>query len=222
MSDNVDKKRDRLMAKLSRLPVDERDRGLVAETLEALDVRYHLYDKMAREPRVAEIIEEMFRRLVDTFGSLGSLQNKKVLDLACGSNTSRAPGRLHFDTPFGEIKIGGPKRGYAAQFEPWFCRILHALGAEPVGVDVGDLEAEAFIHHRVDLAQPGALDFLPSHSFDAIQDSRLFGSPEFTAHVPKRAERWKVAQEIRRQEQRLLKPGGILIHSDAAVLSDAL
>jgi len=218
MSDNVNKKRDRLIAKLRRLPVDERGRVLVVKTLEVLDVRYRLDDKMAHEPRVGEIIEEMFSRLVDAFGSLGRVQHQRVLDLACGSNTSRAPGALRLDTPFGEIRIGGPKRGYAAEFEPWFCRILLALGAEPVGVDVGDLEAEAFTHYRVDLVQPGALDFLPSQSFDAIQDSRLFGSPEFTAHVPVRAARWKVAQEIRRQEQRLLKPGGILIHSDAAVL----
>jgi hypothetical protein len=67
----------------------------------------------------------------------------------------------------------------------------------------------------VDLGKPGALDFLPDTSFDGIQDSRLFGSPEFTAQFPNQADRLKVAQEIKRQEQRLLKPGGIIIHSDA-------
>ncbi len=103
-------------------------------------------------------------------------------------------------------------------FEPWLCRILLELGATPVGVDFGDLEHELFIHHRVDLGRPGALDFLADHSFDAIQDSRLFGSPEFTAKFPQQAGRLKVAQEIIRQEQRLLKPGGIIIHSDAMAL----
>jgi hypothetical protein len=43
----------------------------------------------------------------------------------------------------------------------------------------------------------------------------LFGSPEFTAQFPRSADRLQVAREIRRQERRLLKPGGILIHSDA-------
>jgi hypothetical protein len=62
------------------------------------------------------------------------------------------------------------------------------------------------------------LDFLPDRSFDAIQDSRLFGSPEFTAQFPNQADRLKVAQEIRRQEQRLLKLDGIVIHSDAEAL----
>jgi hypothetical protein len=59
---------------------------------------------------------------------------------------------------------------------------------------------------------------LPSRSFDALQDSRLFGSPEFKALLPNRADRLQVAREIRTQEQRLLKEGGILIHSDAARL----
>jgi len=56
------------------------------------------------------------------------------------------------------------------------------------------------------------------HSFDGIQDSRLFGSPEFTAQFPNQADRLKVAQEIRRQEKRLLKTNGIVIHSDADAL----
>jgi hypothetical protein len=71
------------------------------------------------------------------------------------------------------------------------------LGAYPVGVDFGNLEGEAFEHYRVDLGQKGALDFLPSHSFDAVQDSRLFGSPEFTAQFPEPADRLKVANSSR-------------------------
>jgi hypothetical protein len=75
-----------------------------------------------------------------------------------------------------------------------------------------------FVHYQVDLGEPGALDFLPDHSFDGIQDSRLFGSPEFTVEFPNQADRLKVAQEIVRQERRLLKPNGIMIHSDAMQL----
>ena len=113
------------------------------------------------------------------------------------------------------MTIGKASKGYTAQFEPWFCRILFELGATPVGVDFGDLEQEAFIHHRVDLGKEGALDFLPDHSFDAVQDSRLFGSPEFTDQFRNQADHLRVAQEIRRQEQRVLKSTGIVIHSDA-------
>jgi hypothetical protein len=82
-------------------------------------------------------------------------------------------------------------------------------------VDFGNLESEVFVHYRVDLGKIGALDFLPDHSFDAVQDSRLFGSPEFTAQFPNQADRVKIAQEIKRQEQRLLKANGTVIHSDA-------
>ena len=95
---------------------------------------------------------------------------------------------------------------------------MYELGAAPVGVDMGDLDQELFTHLNVDLGKTGALDFLPEVSFDAIQDSRLFGSPEFTAQFPRPADRLKVAQEIVRQERRLLKPRGIIIHSDAAEL----
>ena len=143
------------------------------------------------------------------------LPGKSILDIACGSNTSKFPGSIRVNTPFGVKTIGRPSKNYTALFEPWFCRILLELGAHPVGVDMGDLEAEAFTRYRVDLGQTGALNFLPDHSFDAVQDSRLFGSPEFTAQFPHPADRLQVAREIRRQERRLLKPGGTIIHSDA-------
>jgi hypothetical protein len=94
--------------------------------------------------------------------------------------------------------------------------MLLELGADAVGVDIGDLEGEAFEHYTVDLGRIGALDFLPSHSFDGLQDSRLFGSPEFTAVFPERSQRLSIMEEIKRQERRLLKKGGIVIHSDIA------
>jgi hypothetical protein len=213
-----DKNLDRLIAQLSRLWKDEQDHILISKTIQGLNTRYDLNRKIVKEPGVEEIIKQMFGRLANSFEKLSYTQNKRVLDIACGSNTSKAPASLHIDTPFGEVKLGRSRKGYTAQFEPWFCRILFELGANPVGIDFGDLEQEAFTHYRVDLGQKGGLDFLPSHSFDAIQDSRLFGSPEFTAQFPNRADRLIVAKEIRRQEQRLLKPDGIIIHSDAEAL----
>jgi hypothetical protein len=213
--DNLTGQRNRLAA-IGVLWKDPQDRGRVAEAVQALDTRYSLFRKMANEPGVEGIIEQMVGRLAKSFGSLSALRNKRILDVACGSNSSKAPASFRIDTPFGEMRIGRPKKGYTAQFEPWMCRILLELGADPVGVDFGDLEHEAFTHYHVDLGRAGALDFLPSRSFDAIQDSRLFGSPEFTARFPDHADRQRVAQEIQRQEERLLKPGGIIIHSDAA------
>ena len=209
---------DRLISNLDRLWSDEQDQTQLANTIHELDARYDLGRKIVDEPGVEDVIQQMFGRLVIVFGKLSSIQGKKILDIACGSNTSKAPESLHIHTPFGKKTIARTNNGYTAQFEPWFCRILFELGAEVVGIDFGDLDHELFTHYRVDLGQIGALNFLPDQSFDAIQDSRLFGSPEFTAQFPDKADRLKIAQEIRRQEQRLLKANGIVIHSDADAL----
>jgi hypothetical protein len=209
-----DDKMDRLIASLVHLWKDPQEYLLIALAIQKLDNRYGLHKKLSREPGVAGIIEQMAGRLAHSFGRLSDLKDKRILDIACGSNTSKMPGAVYVNTPFGEITLGA-KQGYTALFEPWFCRMLVELHAIPVGVDFGDLDKEVFDHQRVDLGIPGALDILPAASFDAIQDSRLFGSPEFTAQFPDHADRLKVAREIVQQEQRLLRPAGIIIHSDA-------
>jgi hypothetical protein len=205
-----------LAAHLAKTPLD---RDLSAAALDALDRKYALSSKIAREPGLKDILLQLVGRLYRAYGALAPLKGQRVLDIACGSNTSKAPSFVFVNTPFGERRIPIPSsEGFTAQFEPWFCRLLVELRAQPVGIDRGDLEGEAFEHFNLDLGLPGALDFLPDGSFDALQDSRLFGSPEFTDQFPHPADRLKVAAEIWRQEQRLLKPGGIVIHSDAAAL----
>jgi hypothetical protein len=175
----------------------DEERDLLERALAALDRRHRLARKIDRDPALAGIIEEFVTRLQRAFGSLSAVRSRRVLDLACGSSSSRSP-------------VTGRR---TSAFEPWMCRLLLELGAEPVGVDLGDLVGEAFEHYALDLGVPGALDVLPSASFDAVQDSRLFGSPEFRgSYGPVEAQR--VRREIRRQERRLLRPGGILIHSD--------
>ncbi len=209
---------DELIATLATLAKDDADRVLIASAIVKLDLKYSLSQKIAREPGVEEIIKQLMGRIAKAYGVFARVRGKRILDIACGSNTSKAPASVHVDSPFGEKTISGSTEGYTAQFEPWFCRVLLELGAEPVGVDMGDLEGEAFEHHAVDLGQIGALDFLPAQSFDAVQDSRLFGSPEFTARFPEQADRLRVAREIAQQEKRLLKVGGVVVHSDAASL----
>jgi 2-polyprenyl-3-methyl-5-hydroxy-6-metoxy-1,4-benzoquinol methylase len=170
---------------------------IALEVRAALDARYGLARKRAAEPDIDRVLGEFVDRLRRAFGSLERVRGKRILDIACGSNSSRSP-----DT--GER---------TSVFEPWFCRVLLELGADPVGVDAGDLEGEHFEHHRADLSKIGALDFLAAASFDGIQDSRLFGSPEFLALLP-RSEHAPIKAELRRQEKRLLRPGGVIIHSD--------
>ncbi len=214
----MDSKQSKLITILSTLGRGDAERALIVNAITALDAKYALAQKNALEPGVEEIIKQLMGRIAKAFGGFARVRGKRVLDIACGSNTSKAPTLVDVDSPFGKQTISNATEGYTAQFEPWFCRVLLELGAEPLGVDLGDLTGEAFEHHIVDLGQAGALDFLPTHSFDAVQDSRLFGSPEFTARFPEQADRLRVAKEIVRQEQRLLKVGGIVIHSDAASL----
>lgn len=210
---------DDLIHLLSRLTNTQEEHDLIAYTLSNLDDKYVLSQKMAQEPGVEEIIKQLFGRVYRAYRGFTMLKDQRILDIACGSNSSKAPPDLLVNSPFGDRQnIISQTEGYTALFEPWFCRMLLELGADPVGIDLGNLEGETFEHYQVDLGQPGILDFLPDHSFDAVQDSRLFGSPEFTAQFPNQADRLKVAAEIWRQAQRLLKPKGIVIHSDAAVL----
>jgi hypothetical protein len=174
------------------------ERALLAHAVQRLDERYDLERKVAREPELTGILEEFIGRLQRSFGSLTRLRGKRILDIASGSNSSRSP-------------TTGKR---TAVFEPWFARLLLELGAEPVALDSGDLDGELFEHHSVDLGRAGALDFLPDAFFDGVQDSRLFGSPEFRKAYPRRRDHERVKVEIARQERRVLRPGGVVIHSD--------
>jgi hypothetical protein len=218
MTENI----EQLALAWCQLVQNEADRLLLGQVITSLDEHYDLLNKIAREPGTKAVIEQLLGRVVQAYGKLSTLTGKRILDIACGSNSSRTPPTLSINTPLQTTTIQNDiGNRYTTQFEPWFCRILLALAADPVGIDFGDLSGEMFEHYRVDLAQMGALDFLPSHSFDAVQDSRLFGSPEFTAQLPNKADRLKVALEIRSQEQRLLKKIGIIIHSDAVTFIDS-
>jgi hypothetical protein len=205
---------EQLIDKLRRLWRDEQDRMVIAKTIQSLNTHYALFEKMAKEPEVEDIIKQMAGRLANAYPKLSAVLNKNILDIACGSKSSKLPASFFLNSLFGG-RSAHANRGFTALFEPWFCRMLVELGAAPVGVDFGDLDEEMFTHHKVDLGIPGALDFLPDYSFDGIKDSRLFGSPEFTAEFPNQADRLKVGIEIVRQERRLLKQDGIIIHSDA-------
>lgn len=165
---------------------------------ERLDEQYDLRRKISREPELAAIVDEFVGRLERAFGALERVRGKRILDIASGSNTSRSP-------------TTGKR---TALFEPWFARLLLELGAEPVALDTGDLQGERFEHHRVDLGRSGALDFLPDASFDGVQDSRLFGSPEFRTAYPRQRDHERIKAEIARQERRVLKSDGVLIHTD--------
>jgi len=189
-----------LLDSLASLARTRTERALLLRALEQLDERHQLGRKITRDPELTSIVEQFIGRLQRAFGSLTRLKGKRILDIASGSNSSRSP-------------TTGKR---TAMFEPWFARLLLELGAEPVAVDGGDLDGERFEHHRVDLGKPGALDFLAAASFDGVQDSRLFGSPEFRKAYPRQRDQKRIKAEIADQEHRVLKPDGVVIHSDIA------
>src|SRR2546428_5018257 len=113
------------------------DDPLLADAMRRLDQRYALERKLRREPELRAILDEFVGRVRAAFGSLAGVRGKRILDLASGSNSSRSP----------------RTKRRTALFEPWFSRLLVELGADPVAIDLGDLEGEPFEHHRVDLGR---------------------------------------------------------------------
>jgi hypothetical protein len=205
-----------LITRLMRLAEHGEDEVRIVQAIESLENNFGVSKKISREPETLEVIQQLFERMIAAYGHLSLLKGKRILDIACGSRTSRAPSRgLPISQPTGRSAERASHDEYTALFEPWFCRILFTLGAEPVGIDMGDLSEENFEHYRADVSRTGALDFLPQHSFDAVHDSRLFGSPEFTTRFTNRGDALRIAREIVDQERRLLREGGIIIHSDA-------
>ena len=121
MKVNVGKdKQGQLISKLNHLWKEERDHALIANTIQALDTRHNLIRKITKEPGVEEIIQQMFGRLANSFAKLADVRDTRILDIACGSNSSKAPPSISIDTPFGGKTIGRSNKGYTAQFEPWF------------------------------------------------------------------------------------------------------
>ena len=110
------------LSHLTRIPEEQ---GLIASTLKVLDEKYALFQKIAREPGLGEIIKQLVGRIYQAYGTFTVLKGKRILEIACGSSSSKAPSSIFINTPFGEGQIPiSYTDGYTAQFEPWFCRIL--------------------------------------------------------------------------------------------------
>lgn len=137
------------------------------------------------------------------FGGLEKARGKYILDLGCGSTCNQ-------DDP--------------DYFAPWLCRALQELGAHVIGIDIeSQAKSEKFTSHVVDLSKPGALNFLPSVSFDAVNFNLMMDSPSFEATLRESARLKKITyeeEEVRfqiemaRQLIRLLKDDGKIINCE--------
>ena len=150
------------------------------QDLDRLDAK-HIYQNT---------LESALHDTAKMFGGFENVRGKRILDIACGSLTSQDE---FADNP--------------RLYEPWLCRALWELEAEPVGVDIGNLDGEEFEHHNIDLSVPGALNFFPEKSFDGIHLSKLRTSPAFEDATTE-DERHTIRDEIETQATRLLKDDG--------------
>ena len=157
--------------------------------LEITDVLKKIKTDYSMDPALEEELYPLIERIDRSYIPINELPGKRILDLGAGSTSYSGDSA----TP--------------REYEPWLSRALYELGAQPVAVDIGDLSQEKFEHHKVDLSKPGALNFMPSESFDGIIIRGLITSPLLQRMLDKPGiERMK--QEFLEQTKRLLKPGG--------------
>lgn len=126
----------------------------------------------------------------------GQIAGKTILDLGCGNNDF-----LDTDPSL-----------QTRQFEPWLCRALKIIDANPIGVDYGNLETETFTHYTINLAEPNCLAMLPDHSVDLANASFFFNSPILNFLLNLNQDR--VRQNILPQLERILKPDAAFIYSE--------
>lgn len=155
-----------------------------------------------RDSLKGSIITQLFS-VVEAFRGLEGIKNKRILVLGSGAK---------------------PERGFADGYQynqPWFCRGLRLLDAEPVAVDLYPSRGEAFAHLTRDLSQPGALSFLIGHSFDGVQARLLMDSPQNPSYGLATEERMvlrnQMAKELAGQINRLLKIDGKVLYLDSEI-----
>jgi SAM-dependent methyltransferase len=146
------------------------------------------------EPIQDFALRDRINEIQSLYPNPSALHGLRVLDIGCGSSFNTA-----------EVDAN---RGL---WSPWFLRACAELGANGVGIDIGDnYDEEPFTFYQVDLRQTGALDFLPSASFDFIHCTNLFNSPHLIHNLRygDTEQRKLMIEKILTQIRRLFVPGG--------------
>jgi len=175
--------------------------------LNELEVGFDLvsYTYNLVKPIITQLQKKYFIKyssIIEAYGQLkpivaatnGNLIEKKILDLGCGT-----------DPPLDINYFGLP-------FIPNLCRLLHELGAHPIGIDLGNLDNEEFEHHYVDLMEKNSLRFLPDFSIDVAIAIDLFTSPSLEERFGINAGK-KLEENLLPQLERIVKPEGYFIHN---------
>ena len=145
------------------------------------------------------------RRLIDKLTILvkrfpgESIEGKTIIDLGCGNNGGTAE-NADFD----------------CRNQPWFCRLLHHLGVNAMGIDIGTLEKEKFACRQIDLTKPDALRSIENEFADAVFADHLYTSEDLLYQKirnPKLSIK-DLRQQLFPQIQRILKRNGIYVEND--------
>jgi len=137
----------------------EENEEIIRVLEEKLRAKYNMRDSFPRH---------FYKQLVavrNAFGGLKNVRGKKILDIGCGS----------IERNFKARGVNDSEDRIFRDFEPWLCRALQELGANPVGIDIMDLEIEEFEHYQLDFLEPKALNFFVAKSFDGVNISCVFG-----------------------------------------------
>lgn len=134
----------------------------------------------------------LINQLPFILASIGSVEDKVIVDLGCGSNNEYDNVTNH------------------RMFEPWLCRALYELKVDPIGVDLDGLENEEFRDYKRNLLKE-SLDFIPDSSVDLVNAHELFNSPTFSnLKYNGSFQKNKLVLEVKR----ILKPEGHFIYSN--------
>lgn len=194
----------------------EQENKVIDEILKVIFEKYGLTDKEDKSG-ILYILRVELKNTAKKFGGIENLKGKRILDIGCGSTGGTFDIEMHRGD-FGTKSFGDDSLRI---FEPWLCRGLLELGADPVGIDIGELNNEKFEHHRRDLTEPRALDFLGDESFDGVRMRLFLSSPELENTLSRKGIRDKkkfmldLQKELYRQIRRLLKDGGKVLHEDS-------
>src|SRR5688500_16797696 len=88
-----------LITALNKIASHPDDSVLIAEMIRALDETHQLAAKIAGEPGLMQIMQQFVGRIVSAYGSLARVKGQRILDIACGSSTSKFPASIYVNSP---------------------------------------------------------------------------------------------------------------------------
>jgi hypothetical protein len=124
----------------------------------------------------------------------GHLEGKTFLDLGCGCEKG-------YDGT-------GPQE--KEMYQPWFCRFLHHLGLDVVGVDVYP-SSESFRFYEKDLTRE-SLDFLEDSSIDVATAFSFFDSPWLNNYSLAAGNIGEFRRDLIERLSRKVKPEGAFVY----------